>query len=329
MSAENVILKGSRRAARWLAGVALAMVGSVGNAQATVPAAIDAVLQSEACRVVEPFYWEIGTASGPLYSGSQGRDAPGAHTVMPIASATKWLFAAYVVQKRKGQLTSADIAALTMQSGYTHFKFGACVRLLESRRAQQTVGECFSVRGNDGFTAQHQNKYFYNGGHFQHLGISAFGLKDLNNATLADEIERGLGLPMDITFNSPQVAGGVAMSAADYARFLRAMLQGQVLLGAQLGAHAVCTRPSSCPTAIYTPVAKDKAWDYSLGHWVESDPRTGDGAFSSAGAFGFYPWIDAGKRYYGVIARDKRRRGPAPESAECGRRLRSAVTTTL
>ena len=29
----------------------------------------------------------------------------------------------------------------------------------------------------------------------------------------------------------------------------------------------------------------------------------GDGAFSSPGLFGFYPWIDAGKTYYGVLAR--------------------------
>ncbi len=68
------------------------------------------------------------------------------------------------------------------------------------------------------------------------------------------------------------------------------------------------------------------SWDYSLGHWVETDPATGDGAFSSAGAFGFYPWLDKGKTWWGVLARrssanDER---PARDSAACGAQIRAA-----
>ena len=61
---------------------------------------------------------------------------------------------------------------------------------------------------------------------------------------------------------------------------------------------------SAVGTAANTPVPSTESWHYSIGHWVEDDPAVGDGAFSSAGAFGFYPWIDASKTYYGVLARE-------------------------
>jgi hypothetical protein len=69
----------------------------------------------------------------------------------------------------------------------------------------------------------------------------------------------------------------------------------------------------------------DESWHYSIGHWVEDDPKVGDGAFSSPGAFGFYPWIDASKTYYGVVARAE---APgALESVYCGRLIRKAWVT--
>jgi hypothetical protein len=61
---------------------------------------------------------------------------------------------------------------------------------------------------------------------------------------------------------------------------------------------------------------------------VEDDPTTnGDGAFSSPGAFGFYPWIEASKNYYGVISRQAGSGNGEQEgyaSAQCGRLIRHA-----
>jgi hypothetical protein len=61
---------------------------------------------------------------------------------------------------------------------------------------------------------------------------------------------------------------------------------------------------------------------------------TGDGAFSSPGAYGFYPWIDASKTYYGIIARESTTNvtGPAQNtpywlSVLCGRLVREAFLT--
>jgi hypothetical protein len=67
---------------------------------------------------------------------------------------------------------------------------------------------------------------------------------------------------------------------------------------------------------------------YSLGHWVEED-----GAFSSPGLFGFYPWIDRDKTWYGIIARRQKLAiydpaDPASsayaQSVRCGQALRAA-----
>lgn len=54
----------------------------------------------------------------------------------------------------------------------------------------------------------------------------------------------------------------------------------------------------------------------------------GDGAFSSPGAFGFYPWIDAGKTTYGVLARSESA-GNGIDSVDCGRLVRKAWVTAV
>ena len=115
------------------------------------------------------------------------------------------------------------------------------------------------------------------------------------------------------------------MSSSSYALFLRKMLAGQLLMGSMLGAHPVCTNRLTCTAAVIAPIPLEESWHYSIGHWVEDDPAVGDGAFSSPGAFGFYPWIDASKTYYGVLARLAL--GSALESVYCGRMIRKAWVT--
>lgn len=54
----------------------------------------------------------------------------------------------------------------------------------------------------------------------------------------------------------------------------------------------------------------------------------GDGAFSSGGAFGFYPWVDATRTSYGVLARQAPFTGHnGYDSAVCGRAIRKAWVT--
>lgn len=71
------------------------------------------------------FYWEIGTSGGPLSDpnlGTVGGDLngePRQDTLMKIASASKWIYAAYVVERFGASvLTPRDYEFLTLTSGY-------------------------------------------------------------------------------------------------------------------------------------------------------------------------------------------------------------------
>ena len=83
----------------------------------------------------------------------------------------------------------------------------------------------------------------------------------------------------------------------------------------------MCTLPGSCSSAINSPSPYD--YHYSIGHWVEDDDNS-DGAYSSAGAFGFYPWISQNKIYYGIFARYERERKAGVDSGDCGILIRKA-----
>ena len=264
------------------------------------------------CRSVQPFYWSIGDARGVQADGGAGRRPPTATTPMPIASASKLVYAAFVAEQRQGRLTDDDVRFLHFTSGYTHFK---------NCRRGQTVGECDAMRSNGEHDAADDGRFFYNGGHMQRHAVLD-GLGDLDDQALATRVNAALGTSFE--YLEPQLAGGIRTNAADYGEFLRRIVAGQLQMKSLLGTHPVCTNPGTCPTAAESFIHADV--HYSIGHWVEDDPN-GDGAFSSAGAFGFYPWISNDKTTWGVLARFQftlsgARTGMA--SLACGREIRAA-----
>ncbi len=302
--------------------------------QPTTPERSAAAMQTaqsatNACAPIRPFYWEVGDRNASLASGSVASTSDStlyaADTPMAIASASKWIYGAYVAQLRAGALTADDIRFLTFRSGYT--SFSTCL-------PGQSVDQCVAYQNNGVYHPAADGLFSYGGGHME-KHASQNGLGPLQNASLAAEIRTRLGTDIDLGYAQPQLAGGVYTTAGDYARFLRKLLGGELALGALLGSHAVCTNPATCAQALNTPVPASESWSYSLGHWVETDPAVGDGAFSSAGAFGFYPWIDAGKTWYGIVARKQtpqgqdtdRSLGEGYRSAQCGRLIRKAWVT--
>lgn len=283
--------------------------------EARVAAAAQVAATDPACTPLGAFYWELGDVHGPLASGTAGAGV-GAATPLALASASKLVFAAYVLERRAGALTAADLEALRMLSGHVGFANLSCA-------GAATVQACADIGTNTALTPAEVGRFHYDGGHFQAWAV-AEGLGGLGDATLAAEYERLLGSDLDLTFTSPQPAGGMRGTAALYGRFLRKLLAGALRMGAALGQSPLCTLPASCATATYSPVPE--AWHYSLGHWVEDAPG-GDGAFSSPGAFGFYPWIDASRTFYGVLARQDTSDGAYWASVQCGRRVRRAFLT--
>lgn len=275
---------------------------------------------TNACAFIRPFYWEVGDASAPRVNGSVNAATSTvtytASSQMAVASASKWLYAAYVAERRNGTVTEEDADFLRLRSGYTTFD-----RCLPG----ETVSACASALGNSLYTPAHDGKFSYGGAHMQQHADLVMTLGAFNSATLANEVRSALGNDIALGYQTPQVAGGAVTTPAAYAAFLRKLMRNDLRLGRLLGAGAVCTNPATCATALSTPMPATESWHYGLGHWIEDDPVSGDGAFSSAGALGFYPWIAASKAHYGVIARLESQGGT--DSLRCGRLIRKAWET--
>lgn len=265
------------------------------------------------------YYWEIGDADGIKASASMGSGAPTATTSLWVFSASKWLYAANVVQKRG--VLDQDVPFLNFTSGYSTFgNAPVCVGV-------PTVEGC--LLGRDGQDSATIGKFFYDSGHMQHHAAAVMGLGPADDAALAADLNATVG-NFGLAYTVPQLAAGVVATSQGYAGFLRRLLRGELALAGALGTHKVCANPAAagCNAVSSPELGANEAWNYSLGHWVEDDPMVGDHAFSSAGGGGFYPWIDAGKTYYGILARERHLESDAGfHSAECGRLIRQAWMT--
>ena len=257
---------------------------------------VAAMATPQECLHVGPLYWEIGDAKGVLEHGLHGSTV-NADSVIPVASATRWLFAAYVAETRK--LTQDDKDALRMISGYTEMRAKGCI-------FAPTVQSCMDRGG--GLNPANKGRFFYNGGHDQHLAV-VLGLGPATAKQLGAKLSAALRVP--IQMRVPQPAGGAALSATQYASFLRKLLKKELKLAALLGKDPVGE------DALYSPAPK--SWRYSYGHWIEDD-----GSFSSPGLFGFYPWIQG--TTYGVVSSRSTSRQAWQESAACGAALRKAFS---
>ncbi|HJW56980.1 MAG TPA: hypothetical protein VJ577_17065 [Burkholderiaceae bacterium] len=287
-----------------------------------------------ATSILGDFYWEIGnaTSAAPLVSNTEGRGTVTATTSFNIASATKFVFGAYVLQKKGIEQVRANPAlhdGLRFVSGYSDMEDTACI-------GKATVGACNASGNGSAPNPNTVNRFFYNGGHDQKLAAVDLGMASFTSRQIDQEYQAVLGLSPGFsmgTFN-PLMAGGLIASAADYAQFLRRVMSQQLIIGAHLGEDAVCAQPASCPNqAIYSPVESlGEPWSYSYNHWVESEKGNGTvDAYSSAGAFGFYPWIAGDRKYYGILSRHDsqldQQEGMA--SMRCGRQIRKAFLGAL
>jgi hypothetical protein len=111
-------------------------------------------------------------------------------------------------------------------------------------------------------------------------------------------------------------------------------MTGELRLGRELGEISVCANPVLCPQqALSAPLPDNLPWRYGLGYWIEVDSNPNlhstQRIYSSAGLFGFYPWVTEDKQFYGIIARHDRAllSRPGVGSALCGKALREALLT--
>lgn len=294
--------------------------------QERIDAATKTANNNAACNksaLPEGFYWEIGDANNKLASGSvAGSNTPTGTQVIAIASSSKWIYSTYVLQKI-GSVRQSDVPFLHFTSGYVFPVSNPAGEAL--CQPLDTVAECAAPVT---LSQAAQNNFYYSAGHFQYHAANTMGLGAMGAVALTTEITSQVGT-FDFVYLQTNLAGGLNASANGYAGFLRRMLRGEFTMAAQLGSNKVCASAACTAGQVLSPAPQDEAWNYSLGHWVEDDPKVGDHAFSSAGALGFYPWIDATKTWYGILAR----RAPAVSGNEgvvslrCGRLIRQAWVT--
>jgi CubicO group peptidase (beta-lactamase class C family) len=251
-----------------------------------------------------------------------GSNTPTATQVIAIASSSKWIYSTYVLQKL-GTVRSSDLPFLHFTSGYVFPLSNPTGEVLCGLGA--TVAQCASPVTQ---STSAVGNFYYSAGHFQYHAANVMGLGALRASALTSEITSQVGA-LDFVYLQTNLAGGLNASANGYAEFLRRMLRGEFTMAAQLGTNKVCASAACTAGQVLSPAPQDEAWNYSLGHWVEDDPTVGDHAFSSAGALGFYPWIDATKTWYGVLARKSATPtgGEGIVSLRCGRLIRQAWVT--
>jgi hypothetical protein len=236
-------------------------------------------------------------------------------------------------------LTAADIRFLTFTSGYTYMGSDTQGQTCTAPTSgTDSIDYCLtlpSATAGKFYSSQDPTTtgvFDYDAGHEEnHAAQFQPEINALDTSALGAAIASGLGVTgITLRYNQPLLAGGIYASANDYAPILRAILSGQLGMLGALGTSPVCAWVGPGCNAAGSP-AFTVHWHYSIAHWVEDDVANGDdGSFSSPGAFGFYPWIEANKRYYGVIARvaptgTGEQNGLA--SAMCGRALRAAWET--
>jgi hypothetical protein len=330
--------------------VVTATMPSPNSVAAATATALDNTLcnnPSSPTTAIAPFYWEIGDQNGPLASGSVGTDNGQpilASTEYSIASASKMLYAAYVTQVRGGasNLTPSDINFLHLTSGYTNMpETYTQDSVCPATDSPDTVNVCLTLKSpssqypKEPFSYQVAadiGMFYYDSGHMEIHASQSMALGNVPVEPLGSPLEslgtlfaEELGADAPFNYSEPLMSGGIATTGAAYAGVLRGILSGSLAFGDALGTNPVCTQPSTCSTAIYTPLPQE-AWDYSMGHWVEDNPATnGDGAFSSSGEFGFYPWIDSSKSYYGIVSHYQA--NAAYPTIQCGRLIRAAFMT--
>lgn len=318
------------------------------------------------------FYWEIGDENGIIKDSASGLTAAGSVTPtggvqytrssnLSIASASKWIYGAYVLETKAtpsaGSYTidSSYVPFLHFTSGYENMNDDTCDGIGVTVQDCLTAANNLNIAGapdNGSQTVGDSGKFYYNSGHlevFEGGGDSSIaGVMNganLASGDLANKVQSALAahnVNMNISYFSPSPAGGIYTTPGDYAAFLKGLIRSNdplimrhFLKPTNQDTYAVCTQPvfNSCPTAVFAPLPPTVAWHYSITHWIEDDPTTGDGAYSSPGKLGFYPWVDSTFTYYGIVAREDHNAPPLPQNApfflsdNCGEAIRTAFLT--
>jgi CubicO group peptidase (beta-lactamase class C family) len=283
-----------------------------------------------------------------------GRVTP--RTVMPIASASKWLTAATLMTfVDEGQLALDDPVRAHLPA-FGGAKSDVTVRQLLSHTTglppsgcegdpSTTMKRCVASIAAGGDPASIPGTQF----HYSGVGFTIAGriIERLAGTSFQRAFEARIATPLGMTHTrfdgterphsrNPAPAASATSTVDDYARFLRMLAAGGTVDGTRvLSPESVAEIERDQVRGLDTrgdgAVQITGIPTYGLGVW--RDEVTADDAIqvvSGSGALGFYPWIDRVHGTYGIVAVDDELHGAehaVPASQGIARMLWTAAAT--
>jgi CubicO group peptidase (beta-lactamase class C family) len=253
-------------------------------------------------------------------------------SAVPVASAGKWVGAAVVmavVDERKLNLSSTTgqvlgwtgpQAAITLEQ-LLSLSSGLPLPLACLGDPNATLASCARDAGRQPLTSAPGSTFEYGSVHLAVAGAMAERATGLTfDQLLAEKLRKPLGMSVATRFyanpiarrgaNNPSLGGGLVTTLDDYERFLAMMAADGTFAGRRvLSADAVRAMRID-RTADRKRASSSQAgglfakFHYGLGQWLECESKgcENDPASSSLGSFGWYPWIDHGHGYTGLVA---------------------------
>lgn len=306
---------------------------------------------------VEDLALIVGDATGERYRYEKG--AFQVADPYAIASASKWLTGATVVAlieqgvmtlddrpqdylpywtddpaDPRSQITLEQLLSFT--SGFHRSPVQRGCIGNETYDVQSCVLEWYAI----GVDAPPGTTYFYGPVHMQ---VAAAMAEIATGQPWSQVVTLTIASPLGLSNtgfigDNPLASGGARSSALDYAEFLRAQLVGDLigssfdtLAAERLSGIEIVSRPGSIDDGSVD-------WYYGLGVWRECNQPMWNAScdasvrVSSAGAFGWYPWLDLDNGYYAVLAMEEPAglfSSPASESVQLGVVLQPLILEAL
>lgn len=256
-----------------------------------------------------------------IYSGAFGQYST--NTVVPIASASKWLSAAVLVTLVDDGTIALDDRVGQYLPNFTGEKGNITIRQLLSHTSglptkhpclgdrSITLAECVNQISQIELRAYPGTEFRYGGVSFQVAGRVAEVASGKSWNTLFEE---KIKTPLNMintsygTSLNPGIGGGAVSTIGDYRNFLEMLLNDGVFNNSQVLSKALISEMERNHTegvkiayspqgAVYTDTET-----YGLGLWREIVDNNGRLIqVTSPGAFGFTPWIDRQRNLVGVF----------------------------
>lgn len=247
-------------------------------------------------------------------------------TVIPIASASKWLTAATMMSLVDDGTVSLDDPVSKFLPNFTEPSRSATIRQLLSHTAgiaqanciweqQLSLAECINEVAKQKASFQPGTKFSYGNTSFSVAGRI---IEVVTNQSFEEAFESRIALPLGMkhtrfdgsyypTESNPVPAASAESTMSDYGTFVEMIFNKGSLHGVRiLSEQSVLEMETDSVVAINTSadsaVRTTGIPTYGLGTWRDVVTANDVGVITSGnGAYGFYPWVDRSRNGFGIV----------------------------